>query len=400
MNTQRSPKLNSWSFVLLLVLLTNGQYVSAQWQLSGSIGANSFAVSGTNIFAGTWNGVYLSTDTGNSWNFVNAGLTNFSIIEDLVANGTFIYAGTDRGVFLSRDQGLTWSSIGLTNKSIVSLGVSDPNIFAGTASSYGNIDTGKIFLSNNNGADWSEAVGTNIYGTFMCFASNGSNVFAGSMGGIFYSNNNGLDWKRTGYVCRVKSLAIIDTILLIGMGAGTYISYDKGANIKLVQDLVYARGFVVSGTEIFAGTGRGLWLSTDLGLTWNEVNDGLPLNTQIRSIATHGTMLFAASFSGQIWKRPLPEFSLSSNDEIERSISITVSPNPSTSNTYLNIDLNEKIQNAELELFNLYGRMVRKAENLNSNRIQIERNGLANGMYMFRLRNENGYVANGKLILQ
>ena len=403
MNTHKFHKISSFAFILLFVLCINLQHASAQWQLSGTFGAaiHSFAVSGTNIFAGLQpKGVYISTDTGISWNAVNTGLTD-SLIIDLAAKGTFIYAGTPSGVFLSTNQGLNWSSVsnGLPYNNFVSLGVSDSNIFVGTSVTFGG-DTGKIFLSNNNGANWSEALGTNIYGTFMCFASNGSNVFAGSMNGIFYSNNNGLDWKRSGYKCKVKSLIIIDTILLVGSGAGIYISYDKGDNLKLVQSNVYAREFVVIVTKIFVGSHRGVWFSTDLGVTWNEANDGLPLNTGITSVAINGTMLFAASNNGQIWKRPLSEFTSSSSVEIEKSISIALSPNPLTSHTYLNIDLKQKIQNAELEIFDLYGRMVIKVENINSNRILVERNGLPSGMYMFRFRNENGAIAHGKLIIQ
>ena len=57
---------------------------------------NSLAVSGSNIFAGTNNGMFLSTNNGNSWIAVNSGLTNTVITSFLVSGGT-IYAGTDGG---------------------------------------------------------------------------------------------------------------------------------------------------------------------------------------------------------------------------------------------------------------------------------------------------------------
>ena len=53
----------------------------------------TFAVSGTNIFAGTDEGVYLSTDNGNYWAPVSSGLTNNRILS-LTICGTNLYAGT------------------------------------------------------------------------------------------------------------------------------------------------------------------------------------------------------------------------------------------------------------------------------------------------------------------
>jgi len=52
---------------------------------------NTFAFSGKNIFAGTDNGVFLSTNNGTSW--IEAGLTNDSI-KSLNVNGTSIFAVT------------------------------------------------------------------------------------------------------------------------------------------------------------------------------------------------------------------------------------------------------------------------------------------------------------------
>ena len=51
----------------------------------------SFAVSGTNIFAGTvGGGVFLSTDNGTSWTQVNNGLTNTDMSSLAVAEQIFL----------------------------------------------------------------------------------------------------------------------------------------------------------------------------------------------------------------------------------------------------------------------------------------------------------------------
>ena len=120
----------------------------ADWvQTNGPFGGDirSFAVSGTNLFAGTFvNGVFQSTNNGTSWNAMNIGLTNTSVWS-LAVSGTNLFAGTyDGGVFLSTNNGTSWTAVnnGLTYTEVLSLAVSGTNLFAGT---YG----GGVFLSTN-----------------------------------------------------------------------------------------------------------------------------------------------------------------------------------------------------------------------------------------------------------
>jgi hypothetical protein len=93
----------------------------------------SLAVIGTNIFAGTTGGVFLSTNNGTNWTKVNNGLTNTSIYSFAIS-GTNIFAGTGSGVFLSMNFGTNWIQLNnrLTNTYIVCLAVSGTDIFAGT----------------------------------------------------------------------------------------------------------------------------------------------------------------------------------------------------------------------------------------------------------------------------
>ncbi|MGH7452562.1 MAG: regulator, partial [bacterium] len=67
------------SFFAAVVLL-GAQSLQAQWiQTNGPYGGyiQCFAVSGSNLFAGTnGGGVFLSTNNGTSWTAVNTGLTN------------------------------------------------------------------------------------------------------------------------------------------------------------------------------------------------------------------------------------------------------------------------------------------------------------------------------------
>ncbi len=62
------------NFFILSQDQSQAQWVQTNGPCSGSV--TSFAVSGTNLFAGIWGGVFLSTNNGTSWTAVNNGLAH------------------------------------------------------------------------------------------------------------------------------------------------------------------------------------------------------------------------------------------------------------------------------------------------------------------------------------
>jgi hypothetical protein len=180
----------------------------------------SLAISGTNLFAGTSSGVFLSTTSGASWKEVNTGLTNTNVLA-LSVSGTSLFAGAYGGfVFLSTNTGTSWNAVdsGLTNSWIIAFAVSGTNIFAGT-------DGNGAFVSTNNGTSWT-AVDSGLTNSWVsAFAVSGTNLFAGTSSGVFLSTKSGASWKEV--------------------------------NTGLTNTNVLALS--VSGTNLFAGTGDGVW---------------------------------------------------------------------------------------------------------------------------------------------
>ncbi len=162
----------------------------AQWKAVNAgltnLHVNVLAVSGTNIFAGTNNGVFFFDTIADHWNAVNTGLTNLNI-SSLVINGSNIFAGTGNGVYLSANSGINWTSVnnGLTNLTINSLAVGGTGIFAGTNNG--------LFLSTNDGKTWTpvESIFINLF--VNSFTVCGSNIFAGTSS-VFLSTDNGNSW--------------------------------------------------------------------------------------------------------------------------------------------------------------------------------------------------------------
>jgi hypothetical protein len=69
--------MRTQSICLALVIVLLYPYASAQWvQTNGPNGADirRVARSGPNLFAGTYKGVFLSTDNGTNWTEVNSGV--------------------------------------------------------------------------------------------------------------------------------------------------------------------------------------------------------------------------------------------------------------------------------------------------------------------------------------
>ena len=176
------------------------------------------AVSGTNLFAGTFTpaGVFLSTNNGANWNEVSSGLEGD--INALAVSGTRIFAGTDgSGVYMWTNNGTSWTAVdsGLTNKRVWCLAVSGSYLLAGT-------NGGGVFRSTNNGTSWT-AVNLGLTSLVVwSLLATGTNVFAGTGGyGVSLSTDNGANWTDTGGglpPSNVYALAISGPYLLAGMG--------------------------------------------------------------------------------------------------------------------------------------------------------------------------------------
>lgn len=97
-----------------------------------SLNVSSLGLIGNHLLAGTsGGGIFLSTDDGTSWTY--SGLIN-TFIYSFAVSGTNLFAGTNAGVFLSTDSGTVWTAVdsGLTNTDIHPLVVFDNNLLAGT----------------------------------------------------------------------------------------------------------------------------------------------------------------------------------------------------------------------------------------------------------------------------
>ncbi len=140
-------------------------------------GIRCVLANGTNFFACTYSGVYLSTNYGESWNLANNGLLLpldelyhvFNSVNTLISRGIYLFAGTDNnpfwgiggdttnpgsGVYFSTNNGSGWTPLnnGLPpNTGINTMDIYDNYILAGTTNGlyiYPNISK-NITVSSN-----------------------------------------------------------------------------------------------------------------------------------------------------------------------------------------------------------------------------------------------------------
>lgn len=199
------------------------------------------------IYVATYNGVYRTSNEGVSWTGANIGFKTNTIVY-AVALDRFgaVYAGTNFGVFKSTDGGDSWklANNGVVNGVVRALAVdSNGMVYAGTA------DKG-VFVSLYGSSKW-EAVNnglTNLNIRSLAIDPNNNSIYAGTdCGGIFRSGNNGGGWAPINYGQTISC---------------AYTLYSKGSSLWV-------------GSSAQHGLRGDIYSSTNLGSSWSSLNSGL-----------------------------------------------------------------------------------------------------------------------------
>jgi photosystem II stability/assembly factor-like uncharacterized protein len=291
-------------------------------------GVATLAVQGTHVIAGTsYDGVYVSSDTGATWAPSNSGLPPTDdllwIPSSTSAGSTwFVFAGGSDsvGVHKSTDLGATWirASSGLPAFDIINVLYYDgSNLFAAGT---------EVYKSTDMGASWTLAsTGIPSFSAISAFAWNGTQLFAVGLNGMFATTNSGTGWTPvTGGlpVMEIKALGVLGTDLFAGTIAdGVYKSTDGGAAWSPVNQGLRARS--ISGLRIYDNwtyaNGNGISVMFSDWGSWTDIRGDLPDSASMPTLVyVHDDTLFvhegydanALSRSldyGQTWTRVWPE---------------------------------------------------------------------------------------------
>ncbi len=373
----------SISIILLLTFAgmpaARSQWVYTQGPANGNITA--LAVSGSNLYAGVAlasGGIYLSADSGTTWEPIIQGLPDTTYVYALAVSGTNVFAGTwQHGVYISIDSGKNWKAVntGLPiNAEVISLATMGTNIFAGTE------DSG-VYRSTNNGSSWASS---GLFGEHVPALAVTDTILFAASGGVYLTTNYGNSWTRQGTVSDVISLAVRGTNIFAGSDiSGSFLSTDGGISWSNISEglsggvpEVEVNCFAVSGTNIFASANGLVFLTTN-DTNWIGVGSA-SMNNAVDVFAVSSTNLFAGTAGNGVWRRPLSDFNLSGVAEsavMNSARSLRVFPNPESGELHI-----IGSEPGTVHLFDLLGR-ERMDALLVANSATLDVSSLPPGMY-------------------
>jgi hypothetical protein len=267
------------------------------------------ARTGTNLYAATYDGLFLSTDKGGHWTEVRNGLPEDLMIETLAVTGSNLCAGTDEGIFLSTDCGANWIKIDSSlpeNTELVCFAASEKNLFV-TVQRPAHVDSENdqvwsrtprqdtglgIFLSTDNGKSWQPVNSGLPENPYVCaLAASGPNLYAGLLRPAIWVGD-----VETGEAC----------------GNGVFFSGDNGRSWTAIGSglpaQVTVNSLFVHGPHIIAGTaGREVFLFDADRMQWTSLNLGLPRWARVSRFVVAEENLYAIINGAEVWRLPLAE---------------------------------------------------------------------------------------------
>ena len=382
--------------IFTFVILAFVSSVRAQWvQMPNGMGTGqivtSLAVSGNNIFAGTnVNGVYLSTNNGSSWMLTDLNRNIYS----LAALGGIIWAGTGNGIYNSTNNGNNWTLIStpMNSQDVMCLVIFGNDIFAGTFWNGGNHG---VYHSSNNGSSWTYC-GLNGE-TPNSFAKLNSTIFAGTKESkIYLSTNNGTNFTQTSfnYQCgEIYALATLGNNIFAGADSGIYVSNNYGTS--WTQNAFYHQqvtSFAITGSNIFAGVPYdGVYLSTNNGTNWIAKSQGFTGSPLVKTILISNNYIYAGMWGQSIWRRPIAEMIGIKNISTEIPAKYSLSqnyPNPFNPTTKIKFDV-VRLGDVKIVVYDIMGRevltLVNESMQPGTYETTFDASSLSSGIYFYTL---------------
>lgn len=166
-------------------------------------------------------------------------------------------------------------------------------------------DQGDVFVSDDDGATWTDAGLPN--GGVACMLSHGGTLFVGTyLGGLQRSDDAGASWTPVGAPLNSATveavLPVNASTLIAGVDpffpAPLYRSDDAGATWAAIPGGPMLRCWdlaQVGGVQLAGGEDAGVYRSANGGVTWTPANVGLPASCDAQRFAVDGGTVYLAA---------------------------------------------------------------------------------------------------------
>ena len=236
------------------------------------------------LYAGTNDGLFRSTDGGDSWKKIDVDVPSVSIWTLLLdKQNNMLYAGTSNSLFRSTDGGDNWEKI---NVDVPSVSIQTSLLDQRNNALYIGTSNG-LFRSINGGDSWEKAnTGMpNISFQVLLLDEQNNTLYAGTSAGVIRSTDGGSNWQS-------NNMGLTDTIV-----------------DSIAIDVHTGNLYVNTSGGSFLSTGKGSFFSTDNGVHWQATREWPSISEQTGSEGlydlfntknTYGTVTYDSE-RGVVW---------------------------------------------------------------------------------------------------
>lgn len=161
------------------------------------------------------------------------------------------------------------------------------------------------------------------------------------------------------------------------------------------------KGYVGTGDDFSSGTNyQDFWCFDPIANSWIQLNDFVGAARRYMSTFVIGNRAFTGLGTSGINYADLWEFGSISGVEENgfANSSMEIFPNPISESATINFSV--EVNNAELTITDLNGKVIRIISNVNGNSYSFQRNNLAAGIYLVALIEKNKIKSTSKIILE
>lgn len=392
--------------LILSAVVLFGIDSQAQWiNCNGPYGGSIFALEKNQdlVIAATYNGIFVSTNNGQSWTQRNFGMPQIPVTS-LLVKGSTILAGTETqlgvgGIYKSTDNAISWAP---ANNGLMVSGISRIfSIVSSDSALYASAYGKGVYKSFDNGDNWFEINAGLTSTAVRNLAQSNGFIYCATEGGIYRSSNSGLGWIKlsnglpTG---AVFSIGAIDEFVFASFFTNEifrstnyglfWTDITNGLPPAIIPPYAF---YGANKYNIFAGTyGNGIYRTSNFGTNWTSKSDGLPDSTTVSCFTIKDTTMYAGTIYG-VFRRSTSQ--LVGINQISSAVPKTFKleqnyPNPFNPETIIRFSV-PAFDNVILKVYNIQGKevaaLINKKLQPGIYESSFNGTGLPSGAYFVRL---------------